>query len=83
MQVVKFCGGFPLALQVIGQSLCGEPAVTWRKRVKDWSSGDLILDYDSELLNRLKSSVEFSDKKVKSKYEVIMKECFMDLGSFP
>ncbi|KAB1199698.1 hypothetical protein CJ030_MR0G015468 [Morella rubra] len=68
-QVVKFCGGFPLALQVIGRSLCGEPAVTWRKRVKDWSSGHLILDYDSELLNRLKSSVEFSDKKVKSEYE--------------
>ncbi|XP_041006774.1 probable disease resistance protein At5g66900 [Juglans microcarpa x Juglans regia] len=84
-KIVKFCGGFPLALEVIGSSLRGESAATWENRMQNWTSGDSILDSvpEIDLLERLQSSLEFSDKKVKPKYEVIMKECFMDIGSFP
>ncbi|KAG6724997.1 hypothetical protein I3842_02G011400 [Carya illinoinensis] len=83
MQIVKCCAGFPLALDVIGRSLCGMSAVTWRKRVKDWSSGHSILDSDSSLLGCLKRSLEFSDDEIIRKQEIILKECFLDLGSFP
>ncbi|KAG6667468.1 probable disease resistance protein At5g66900 [Carya illinoinensis] len=84
-KIVKFCGGFPLALEVIGSSLRGESAATWENRMQNWTSGDSILDSvpKDDLLKCLQSSLEFSDKKVKPKYEVIMKECFMDIGSFP
>ncbi|KAG2724560.1 hypothetical protein I3760_01G023600 [Carya illinoinensis] len=84
-KIVKFCGGFPLALEVIGSSLRGESAATWENRMQNWTSGDSILDSvpEDDLLKCLQSSLEFSDKKVKPKYEVIMKECFMDIGSFP
>ncbi|KAG6729346.1 hypothetical protein I3842_01G023800 [Carya illinoinensis] len=84
-KIVKFCGGFPLALEVIGSYLRGESAATWENRMQNWTSGDSILDSvpEDHLLKCLQSSLEFSDKKVKPKYEVIMKECFMDIGSFP
>ncbi|KAG6666345.1 hypothetical protein CIPAW_01G025100 [Carya illinoinensis] len=84
-KIVKFCGGFPLALEVIGSSLCGESAATWENRMQNWTSDDSILDSvpEDDLLKRLQSSLEFSDKKVKPKHEIIMKECFMDIGSFP
>ncbi|KAB1199706.1 hypothetical protein CJ030_MR0G015476 [Morella rubra] len=82
--IVKCCGGFPIALIVIGRSLCGESPVTWCNKLKDWSSGHSILECDDDdLLLCLQRSLEFSDKKIKSKYGVIMKECFVDLGSFP
>ncbi|KAG6729371.1 hypothetical protein I3842_01G025200 [Carya illinoinensis] len=78
-KIVKFCGG------VIGSSLRGESAATWENRMQNWTSGDSILDSvpEDDLLKRLQSSLEFSDKKVKPKHEIIMKECFMDIGSFP
>ncbi|KAG7993772.1 hypothetical protein I3843_01G022300 [Carya illinoinensis] len=84
-KMVKFCGGFPLALEVIGSSLRGESAATWENRMRNWTSGDSILDSvpEDDLLKRLQSSLEFSDKDVRPKHEVIMKDCFMDLGSFP
>ncbi|KAG6730913.1 hypothetical protein I3842_01G104100 [Carya illinoinensis] len=77
-KIVKGCGGFPLALKVVGKSLCGQFAVTWHLRVVKWSHGFSILDtdIDGDLLECLKSSLEFKDN------EMILRECFMDLGSF-
>ena len=42
-----------------------------------WSSDQSFLGSDAKLLGHLESSLEFSDDKV------IIKECFLDLGSFP
>ena len=73
--MLKGCGGFPLAIEVIGGSLCGQPAPVQRSRVKKLSSNHF--SFNSNLLNCLQRSLEFSDD------ELILKECFMDLGSFP
>uniref|UniRef100_A0A2N9J5X8 Disease resistance R13L4/SHOC-2-like LRR domain-containing protein n=1 Tax=Fagus sylvatica TaxID=28930 RepID=A0A2N9J5X8_FAGSY len=74
-KVMKGCGGFPLALEVIGGSLRGQPAEVQLSRVRKWTNNRFI--YNPDLLVRLQSSLEFSDD------EVTLKECFMDLGSFP
>ncbi|KAG6664182.1 hypothetical protein CIPAW_02G074900 [Carya illinoinensis] len=63
-KIVKGCGGFPLALKVVGKSLCGQSATTWHLR-----SGEMLLEC-------LQSSLEFKGN------EMILRECFMDLGSF-
>ncbi|KAG2724562.1 hypothetical protein I3760_01G023800 [Carya illinoinensis] len=78
-KIVKGCGGFPLALKVVGKSLRGKSAAAWLLRVAKWSDGRSILDtdIDSELLECLQSSLDFKD------HEMILRECFMDLGSFP
>ncbi|CAH1421034.1 unnamed protein product [Lactuca virosa] len=36
-KMVKYCKGFPLALTVIGASLCGQNVVKWRSTLKKWS----------------------------------------------
>ena len=77
LQIVRGCGGFPLVIKVIGGSLCGQHAVVWHSRLMKWSDGQFYFSSDTELLAHLQKSLEFSDDKV------IIKECFMDLGSFP
>ena len=42
--MLKGCGGFPLALEVIGGSLCGWHVDVQRSRVKKWSSDHFIYD---------------------------------------
>lgn len=75
-EMVKCCRGFPLVISVVGKSLCRKSAAEWRKRLRECSKPASIL-YDNEILNCLQSSVEaFNDN-------VVAKECFMDLGSFP
>uniref|UniRef100_A0A7N2LYM7 RPW8 domain-containing protein n=1 Tax=Quercus lobata TaxID=97700 RepID=A0A7N2LYM7_QUELO len=76
-KIVRGCGGFPLVIKVIGGSLCGQHAVVWHSRLMKWSDGQFYFSSDTELLAHLQKSLEFSDDKV------IIKECFMDLGSFP
>ena len=77
LQIVKGCKGFPLALRVVGRSLCGQPAEAWESRLLTWSEGQSIFSSDSDLLLCLQSSLDaLADKG-------ILKECFMDLGSFP
>ncbi|KAG6666346.1 probable disease resistance protein At5g66900 [Carya illinoinensis] len=76
-KILKFCGGFPLAIEVIGRSLCGQPVEVWRSKAVKWSTGHSILGSNSDLLNCLEKSLDFLDD------ELIIKECFMDLGSFP
>ena len=77
LQIVSSCRGFPLALKVNGISLHGKPVEGWRSRARKWSNGHFIFNSCSDLLDCLRRSLEFSDD------EVILKECFMDLGSFP
>ena len=73
--MLKVCGGFPLALKVIGASLRRQSAEVLLSKMKNWSNDDIIPNPD--LRKRLRRSLEFSDPKFK------FKECFMDLGSFP
>lgn len=76
LQMVKCCRGFPLVISVVGKSLCRKSAAEWRKRLRECSKAVSILSHD-EILDCLQSSVEaFND-------DVVAKECFMDLGSFP
>ncbi|XP_030973761.1 probable disease resistance protein At5g66900 isoform X2 [Quercus lobata] len=75
-KIVRGCGGFPLVLKMIGGSLCGQHAVVWHSRLLKWSDGHFFFNSDTELLPHLQKSLEFPDDKI------IIKECFMDLGSF-
>ncbi|XP_050365554.1 probable disease resistance protein At5g66890 isoform X2 [Argentina anserina] len=77
-QVVKHCKGFPLAITVVGRSLCGQPIEIWKKRLSEWSKGSSILDSDHDLLTCLQSSLDALEKQ-----SITIKECFLDLGSFP
>ncbi|KAL6227304.1 hypothetical protein ACLB2K_001263 [Fragaria x ananassa] len=77
-KIVEHCKGFPLAITVIGRSLCGQPLEIWQKRVIEWTKGSSILDSDHHLLACLQSSLDALEKE-----NSVIKECFMDLGSFP
>ncbi|MBA0849724.1 hypothetical protein Goshw_019982 [Gossypium schwendimanii] len=75
-QIVDECKGLPLALKVIGASLQDQPEMYWINARKRLSRGELICEsHENKLLDRMAISVECLKKKVK--------ECFMDLGSFP
>ncbi|XP_050252910.1 probable disease resistance protein At5g66900 isoform X2 [Quercus robur] len=76
-KIVRGCGGFPLALKVIGGLLRKNPVEAWCSIAENWSNSHYIFNSNSDLLDCLRKSLEFSD------HEVIFKECFMDLGSFP
>ncbi|KAK2998199.1 hypothetical protein RJ639_024034 [Escallonia herrerae] len=79
-KIVENCNGFPLALIVVGQSLCGRPEVTWKITLDKWSKGQSILDSSSDLLDKLQTSVDALDE-IKDKPD--LKNCYLDLGSFP
>ena len=66
-----------MALETIGRSLYGNPVGAWLSIAMEWSDGHSIFNSSSDLLDSLEKSVEFSD------HDVILKECFLDLGSFP
>ncbi|KAG6766936.1 hypothetical protein POTOM_028114 [Populus tomentosa] len=76
LEVVKWCRGFSLVISVVRKSLCRKSAAEWRKRLRECSKAASILS-DDEILDCLQSSVEAFDD------DVVAKECFMDLGSFP
>ncbi|KAL4632021.1 hypothetical protein ACB092_04G021800 [Castanea dentata] len=76
-KIVRGYGGFPLVIKVIGGSLRRQHEVVWHSRLMKWSDGQFYFSSDTELLAHLQKSLEFFDDKV------IIKECFMDLGSFP
>ncbi|KAB5547770.1 hypothetical protein DKX38_011176 [Salix brachista] len=42
-KIVKGCKGFPLALKVVGRSLCGEPEEVWKTRAMELSKVAVIL----------------------------------------
>ncbi|KAI3500513.1 hypothetical protein L1887_36335 [Cichorium endivia] len=76
-KMVKHCKGFPLALTVIGASLCGQSVVKWRTTLKKWSEGQSIFQSNSRLLLSLQASIDALEDLP------ILKDCFLDLGSFP
>ncbi|KAL7193207.1 hypothetical protein ACSBR2_024923 [Camellia fascicularis] len=76
-KIMRRCGGFPLALKVVGRSLYGEPEVIWKNRLKLWSEAQSILYSNNELLICLQPSLDALDGMYK------IKECFLDLASFP
>lgn len=78
VQVLKHCKGFPLAITVVGRSLCGQPIEIWQKRLIEWSKGSSILNSDHDLLVCLQSSLDALEKE-----SITIKECFLDLSSFP
>ncbi|XP_044470007.1 probable disease resistance protein At5g66900 [Mangifera indica] len=73
-KILGMCKGSPLALTVVGRSLCGRPAAVWKSRVKEWQDAT-IFHSNTDLLVCLRSSLDALDDK--------LKECYMDLGSFP
>nr|AJT49599.1 R8H-1 protein [Vitis pseudoreticulata] len=76
--IVRRCKGFPLALEVVGRSLHGQPVEIWRSTLMKLSEGQSIVNSEDELRNCLQSSLDALDDK-----DIMVKECFMDLGSFP
>ncbi|XP_057975730.1 probable disease resistance protein At5g66900 isoform X1 [Malania oleifera] len=76
-KMVKGCRGFPLAIKVIGSALCGQPEEIWKTRMMELSDGQSIFESDSNLLDCLQISLDVLDRRT------ILRECFLDLGSFP
>ncbi|KAK2973599.1 hypothetical protein RJ640_003121 [Escallonia rubra] len=83
-KIVEGCKGFPLALTVVGRALCDQHEVILEK----WSEGRSIFDSNSDLLACLQASLDaLDDRAIVAAYQrkdmAIVKECFLDLGSFP
>ncbi|GJV58750.1 probable disease resistance protein [Tanacetum coccineum] len=76
-KMVKRCKGVPLALTVVGASLCGQGALKWRTTLRKWSDGQSIFDTNKSLYHSLGASVDALEEFP------IARECFLDLGSFP
>ena len=79
MQIVRQCKGFPLALKVVGRSLHGQPVEIWKSTLMKLCEGQSIVNYEDEVRNCLQSSLD----ALCNHKDIILKECFMDLGSFP
>ncbi|KAM5576422.1 hypothetical protein ABKV19_007340 [Rosa sericea] len=77
-KIVERCMGFPLAITVVGRSLCGQPIEIWQKRVLEWSRGSSVLESEHDLLDCLQSSLDALDGE-----KSLIRECFIDLGLFP
>ncbi|XWS29374.1 hypothetical protein CRYUN_Cryun24cG0024100 [Craigia yunnanensis] len=74
-KVMKSCKGFPLALEVVGRSLCGQPVAVWQSRAKQKSKGLSIFHSSADLRACLQNTFDA--------LEVEIKDCYLDLGSFP
>ncbi|PRQ44555.1 putative powdery mildew resistance protein, RPW8 [Rosa chinensis] len=77
-KIVERCMRFPLAITVVGRSLCGQPIEIWQKRVLEWSRGSSVLESEHDLLDYLQSSLDALDGE-----KSLIRECFLDLGLFP
>ncbi|PRQ43962.1 putative powdery mildew resistance protein, RPW8 [Rosa chinensis] len=77
-KIVQRCNGFPLAITIVGRSLCEKPIEFWRKTEAEWAKGSSILDTETKLFLCLQSSLDALDEDM-----ALVKECFFDLGSFP
>ncbi|KAL6140176.1 hypothetical protein ACLB2K_058477 [Fragaria x ananassa] len=75
-KIVKHCKGFPLAIKVVGRSLRAQLIEMWQNRLNQWSKGSSILDFETDLLLSLQSSLDALEKE-----KAIIKECFLDIGS--
>ncbi|XP_062002208.1 probable disease resistance protein At5g66900 [Rosa rugosa] len=70
----------PLAITVVGRSLCGKPVESWLKRASTLK-GASILYSEADLLDGLQSCLDALNEEDHKLKEI--KECFLDLGSFP
>ncbi|MED6185313.1 hypothetical protein PIB30_055826 [Stylosanthes scabra] len=68
-EIVRGCNGSPLALEVIGGSLCQHPFEFWQTMKERIKSNKDLLSHLQNCLDILEDNKE--------------KECFMDLGLFP
>ncbi|KAM3363558.1 putative disease resistance protein [Capsicum galapagoense] len=83
-KVVRSCGGFPLALKVVGRSLCGQPEGIWFDRVMKQSKRRILFPTENDLLRTLQASIDALDEKVLYSRETsTLRDCYLDLGSFP
>ncbi|XP_076954338.1 putative disease resistance protein At5g66900 [Bidens hawaiensis] len=69
-KMVAFCKRIPLALIVVGASLCNEPEVTWTSTLMQ-----SILESHQQLLLCLRTSIDALSE--------LHKDCFLDLSLFP
>ncbi|KAB2059666.1 hypothetical protein ES319_A11G321800v1, partial [Gossypium barbadense] len=67
--VVRYAGGLPLALEVLGSFLCGRDASQWRSAIER-----LKLDSNKEILNRLQISFDGLEEREKN--------IFLDIACF-
>ncbi|POO02736.1 Powdery mildew resistance protein [Trema orientale] len=77
-KVVHHCKRFPLALKLIGSTLCGGPRDIMQIELENWLRDSSVLESEADLLRCLKRSLDVLVEK-----DTVLKECFMDLGSFP
>ncbi|KAK4367711.1 hypothetical protein RND71_011503 [Anisodus tanguticus] len=83
-KVVRSCGGFPLALRVVGRSLCGQPEGIWYDRVMMQCERQILFPTENDLLRSLQASINALDEKVLySRDRTTLRDCYLDLGSFP
>lgn len=78
MQVVARCRGFPLAIVEVGKSLRDRAIESWDKFLDNWYENSSFLDSETDFFGFLQSSKNTLGEKMDT-----VKECFMDLGSFP
>ncbi|KAM3709374.1 hypothetical protein ACJW31_02G167600 [Castanea mollissima] len=76
-KMVRGCGGFPLALKVIGSSLRGRCAEEWHSRLLKWPVSQFFRNSEIGLVDQLQKGLEIPNDKS------FIKDCFMDLGLFP
>ncbi|KAM7465512.1 hypothetical protein LguiB_013074 [Lonicera macranthoides] len=69
-QVIHFAGGLPLALKVLGSTLCGENFAFWRASLEKLSKEGP----DGDILKKIKISFDGLDKNVQ--------ETFLDIACF-
>lgn len=74
-EVIEECKGLPLALNVIGKSLYGQPPEIWTAVKKKLSQGQPIDEDHKALLECLATSIDNVDREVR--------ECFLDMAIFP
>ncbi|KAH7514768.1 hypothetical protein FEM48_Zijuj11G0125500 [Ziziphus jujuba var. spinosa] len=77
-RIVNYYKVFPHALIIVAKSLGGKQSDIWLRRLTEYSRGSCCRgsDIDDELL-------EYGLKCSLDDLNVTIKECFMDLGSFP
>ncbi|KAE9613019.1 hypothetical protein Lal_00027587 [Lupinus albus] len=78
-EIVKGCKGSPLALEVIGGSLCKQPFEVWQNMKERLQSQSILDSSDTDLLYQLQQSLDI----LEDRFSINEKECFMDLGLFP
>ncbi|XP_009617577.1 probable disease resistance protein At5g66900 [Nicotiana tomentosiformis] len=83
-KVVRSCCGFPLALKVVGRSLCGQPELIWFNRVMLQSKRQILFPTENDLLRTLRASIDALDEiDLYSSDATTLRDCYLDLGSFP